>query len=136
VNVGTGVSLTNNFGELIFSSPEIVSAMSKYERNMIEFSVPLELIGEPVEDWRYFVGTCLVSNRTMNFLGEPMPVHKKPPAPIFIGGGNYDYGNPSYMDILLPPGADQLTILGTYSVDWGQLAIVPMVGRKDGVSKD
>jgi hypothetical protein len=136
VNVGTGVSLTNNFGELIFSSPDIVSAMSKYERNMIEFSVPLELIGEPVEDWRYFVGTCLVSNRTMNFLGEPMPVHKKPPAPIFIGGGNYDYGNPSYMDILLPPGADQLTILGTYSVDWGQLAIVPMVGRKDGVSKD
>lgn len=136
LNVGTSVSLANSFGEIIFSSPEIVSAISKYERNMIEFSVPLELISEPREDWRYFVGTCLVSNRTMNFLGEPMPVYKKPPAPIFIRGGNYEYGNPSYMDILLPPGVDQRSLLAAYSADSGDLAIVPMVGRAITYRKD
>ncbi len=71
----------------------------------------------------------------MSFLGEPMPVYKKPPAPLFIRGGNYDFGNPSYMDILLPPGVDQLNVLGTYSAEKGELAIVPMVGREDAVSK-
>jgi hypothetical protein len=136
VNVGTNVSLTNNFGEIVFSSPEITSAISKYESNTLEFSVPLELIGEPVEEWRYFVGTCLVSNRTMNFLGEPMPVYKKPPAPIFVGGGKYDHGNPSYMDILLPPLADQARLLAAYSADAGSVAIVPMVGGQDARVKD
>jgi hypothetical protein len=129
VNVGTNVSLTNSFGEVIFSSPELVNALMKYETNTIEFSIPLALIGEPVEEWRYFVGTCLVSNRMMNFLGMPMPVYKEPPAPIFISGGNYDHGNPSYMDILLPTGEDQLSLLGAYSADRGELAIVPMVGQ-------
>lgn len=135
VNVGTSVSLAGNFGEIFFSSPDIVSGISKYESNAIEFSVPLELIDEPSENWRYFVGTCLVGSRTMSFLGEPMPVYKKPPAPLFIRGGNYDFGNPSYMDILLPPGVDQLNVLGTYSAEKGELAIVPMVGREDAVSK-
>jgi len=136
VNVGTSVSLTNSFGEVTFSSPELVSALLKYETNTIEFSIPLSLMGEPDEAWRYFVGTCLISNRMMNFLGMPMPVHKEPPVPIFISGGNYNHGNPSYMDILLPSGADQVRQLGNYSADRGELAIVPMVGREDHVSKD
>jgi hypothetical protein len=136
VNVGTGVSLANGFGELFFSSPEIVSAITNYENNTIVFSIPLELIGAPFEDWRYFVGSCLMSNRVMNFLGEPMPVYKKPPSPIFIIGGNYDHGNPSYMDILLPPRTDQVRLLATYSADSGDLAVVPMVGREDAYLKD
>ena len=136
VNIGTSVSIANNFGELFFSSPEIVNNISKYSINTIEFSVPIELIGEPKSDWKYFVGTCLVSNRTMSFLGEPVPVYKVPPVPIFIGGGNYDYGNPPYMDILLPPGADQSGILANYSINGGKLAIVPMVGSKEGTSNE
>lgn len=136
VNVGTSISLANDFGELFFSSPEIVSAVSKYKSNAIEFSVPLELIGNPGEHWKYFVGTCLASNRTMNFLGEPMPVYKKPPSPIFISGGNYDHGNPSYMDILLPPSADQMKLLATYAADSGDVAIVPMVGQENAHWKD
>lgn len=129
VNVGTHVSLVNNFGEIIFSSPEILNKISDYERNIIEFSVPSSLIGEPDEGWKYFVGTCLISNRIMNFLGEPVQVYKNPPYQIFIGGGNYDYGNPAYMDILLPAGENQTEILSAYNADADKLAIVPMVGH-------
>ena len=129
VNVGTNVSLSNIFGEIFFSSPEIVTLMSNYEKNTIEFSIPTKLIGEPEKDWKYFVGTCLISNRTMNFLGEPMLVYRNPPSPIFISGGNFDYGNPSYMDILLPVGSNQTKILSAYSTDSNHLAIVPMVSR-------
>lgn len=128
INVGTHVSLTNNFRETYFSSPEIVYKISDYERNVIEFSVPSELIGIPNKDWKYFAGTCLISNRVMNFLGKPLPVYKNPPAQVFISGGNYDYGNPSYMDILLPAGENQTEILSTYNAYTDDLAIVPMVG--------
>jgi hypothetical protein len=131
INIGTCISLTNNFGEVFFSSPEIVNLMSKYEKNMIEFSIPIELIGKPLEDWRYFVGTCLISNRIMNFLGEPTPVYKKPPVPIFISGGNYDHGNPPYMDILLPSWINQTNLLNNYTAEIGGMVVVPMIGQDD-----
>jgi hypothetical protein len=67
----------------------------------------------------------------MCFLGEPMPVYKKPPVPIFISGGNFDYRNPPYMDILLPPRKDQKNILSSYCKDSGRMTIVPMVGMED-----
>ena len=128
LNVGTNVSLTNNFGETFFSSPEIVDQISNYEKNIVEFSVPLELIGTPNEDWKYFAGTCLISNRVMNFLGEPLTVYKNPPFQVFIEGGNYDFGNPAYMDILLPAGKNQTEILSAYNADINKLAVVPMIG--------
>lgn len=128
INIGTNVSLTNNFGEIYFSSPEIVDKISNYERNIIEFSVPIELIGKPKKDWKYFAGTCLISNRVMNFLGEPLPVYKNTPYQVFISGGNYEYGTPPYMDILLPNGKNQTKILSTYNTDNDNLAVVPMVG--------
>ncbi|MEN8117615.1 MAG: glucodextranase DOMON-like domain-containing protein [Bacteroidota bacterium] len=129
VNVGTNVSLTNNFGETVFSSPEIVNKISDYQKNTIKFSVSSDLIGTPVEDWKYFVGTCLISNRIMNFLGEPVQVYKNPPYQVFIGGGNYDFGNPAYMDLLLPEGKNQTEILSAYSTNIDSSAIVPMVGH-------
>jgi hypothetical protein len=127
INVGTNISLTNNFGETFFSSPEIVHKISNYESNVIEFSVPSELVGKPDKDWKYFAGTCLISNRVMNFLGEPLPVYKNSPSQVFISGGNYDYGNPSYMDLLLPAGKNQTEILSVYNADTDNLAVVPMV---------
>jgi len=134
VNVGTNVSLTNCFGEIFFSSPEIADKIFHYDNHTIEFSVPSSLIGEPDADWKYFVGTCLVSNRIMNFLGEPLRVYKKRPAPIFISGGNYDYGNPAFMDILLPSGVNQIKLLSDYAADMDKIAVVPMIGQK-GISK-
>ena len=136
VNVGTGVSLTNNFGETIFASPQMVGDLSKYETNVIEFSIPFSLIGEPLEDWKYFVGTCLMSDRVMNFLGEPLRVYEDPPIPLFISGGNYDLGNPPYMDILLPPAVNQSRLLSTYAADESQLPVVPMVGREENSLRD
>jgi len=129
INVGTNVSMANSFGEVFFSSPEIVSKISDYERNTIEFSVPSELLSKPEDEWKYFVGTCLFSNRVMNHLGEPLPVYKNPPYPVFISGGNYDYGNPAYMDILLPVEKKQSNILSAYSPETDRLAVVPMVGN-------
>ena len=70
-----------------------------------------------------------MSNRVMNFLGEPLPVYKNPPYQVFIGGGNYDHLNPAFMDILLPAGKNQTEILSNYNADTDKLAVVPMVGR-------
>jgi hypothetical protein len=100
------------------------------EKHALEFALPTELIGTPDSTWKYFVGTCLMSDRTMDFLhAGPMPVQKE--KGVFIGGGNYDIGNPAFMDILLSPKHDQTRILGNYNPESQRWAVVPMVGTGD-----
>ncbi len=97
------------------------------ETSTLEFALPVDILGRPTSRWDYFVGTGLMSDRTMIFLhAGPAPVQRE--ARVFIGGGNYDYGNPAFIDILLPPNIDQARILGNYDDPKNKKAVVPMVG--------
>jgi hypothetical protein len=128
LNVGLAVSVSDSFGKVYFSTPDVYDCLFHREDNTVEFSFPLDFIGEPEHDWKYFVGVGLVSDRTMNFLfGGPMSVYKS--HPIFISGGNYDFGNPAFIDILLPEEKDQAKILNNHDAKKGLQATVPMVGR-------
>jgi carbohydrate-binding DOMON domain-containing protein len=128
INVGDAVSFTNPMGRACFTSPSIGDKIRKIDRNVIEFSIPIQSIGEPDGNWKFSVGTGLVSNRTMNFsYAGLMPVLKEGP-PVYIKGGNYNYWNPAFIDILLPGNLDQEKILGNYNSETGKIAVVPMIG--------
>ncbi|MFQ5630319.1 MAG: glucodextranase DOMON-like domain-containing protein, partial [bacterium] len=132
LNVGLAVSAANNFGKVYFSTPDVYEKISNRETKTIAFSLPIEFIGEPENNWKYFVGVGLVSDRTMNFLhAGPFSVYKK--HPVFISGGNFEYGNPAFIDILLPENADQAKLLSDYDAEKGMRATVPMLGTDDWV---
>jgi len=127
VIAGTQVSLCDNFGFVYFTTPDVWDRMVNRQTSTVELSLPVDLFGEPDAEWRYFVGIGLASNRTMNFLhGGPAPAYRE--HPVFLSGGNYDYGNPAFIDILLNVNIDQTAILGAYDGPSGRLAVVPMVG--------
>lgn len=129
ISAGTAVAISDRFGRVYFSSPEIFEKISDLDKSTVSFSFPQEVIGEPNECWKYFVGVGLMSNRSMNFLyGGPEPVRRD--HPVFIRGGNYDHGNPAFIDILLPEKMDQRKILSNYRAEEGRLAVAPMVGLK------
>ena len=126
LNIGSAVSLSNNLGKVFYTTPDIVYDFISTNDRSIEISIPKSIIGEPDEDWRYFVGIGLTSNRTMNFLyNGPMPVMQN--HPVFISGGNFTYGNPGFIDILYPDADEQEQILGEYDVDMNIVPVVKMV---------
>jgi hypothetical protein len=124
INVGLDVSLVNADGKVFWSSRNPLPRTGGADGTLV-FSLPVELIGRPAPDWEYFVGTGLVSDRTMDFLHAGLfPVVKEPR--VFIGGGNHEHGNPAFIDILLPPGRDQARLLGDYNPAEGRRPVVPM----------
>jgi hypothetical protein len=129
VNVGTQVSITDNFGRVYFTTPDVWDQLADKGSGTIEFSLPSQLIGEVAAGWRYFVGVGLASERAMNFIhGGPAPVYRE--HPVFLSGGNYDYGNPAFIDVLMPGDHNQVEILSDYDGPAGRLAVVPMVGAQ------
>jgi hypothetical protein len=126
LSAGFGVSMSDSFGKVFYATGDLSGEILKEDENTLEFSLPVAAIGEPRGDWRYFVGTGLVSDRTMNFFGGPLPVHEE--HPVLIGGGNFDHGNPAFIDILLPVETNQEDVLGAYDAARGVRAIVPMFG--------
>ena len=128
LTVGFGVCLSNSLGKVYYSTGDIRGVISKKEENKIEFSFPIRFVGEPHADWRYFVGVGLMGDRAMHFFGGPMPVQKD--HRMFISGGDYDHGNPAFIDILLPEDRDQVEVLSDYDPLEGRAAIVPMVTQR------
>jgi hypothetical protein len=129
LNVGTAVSLSNNLGKVYFTTGAIRENIADTSANTIEFSLPIELVGDPYDDWEYFVGVGLATDRTMTFLyGGPVTVHAS--HPVFITGGDFERGNPAFIDILLPEEEDQAEVLGDYDAGTGRLALVPMVSKR------
>ncbi len=96
----------------------------------IAFSIPIAWLGEPQESWKYAVGVGgrEGEGRTMrDGVGGLLAVTALPSAET--GGGGVAEGlNPSFYDLLLPPGQDQRKILGGYDVAKRRLAALPMVG--------
>jgi hypothetical protein len=126
LSAGFGVSLSDSFGKVFYASGDLSGEMLKRDENTLEFSLPVAMIGEPQSDWRYFVGVGLVSDRTMNFFGGPLPVFKE--HTVLISGGDFSHGNPAFIDILLPEETDQEAVLGAYDAARGIRAVVPMFG--------
>lgn len=107
-------------------SPDIVYESVDKNDTSIDFSVPLDVIGEPGADWKYFVGVGLTTNRLMNYIhGGPTFVRQDHRA--FISGGNYPQGNPDFIDILLASSINQEKVLSKYDVPKNIKPIVPMV---------
>lgn len=126
LNIGCAISLSNHLGKVYFTTPDIVYEYVDEEDTSIDFSVPLNMIGEPEADWKYFVGIGLTTDRLMNFIhGGPTFVRQDHRA--FISGGNYDQGNPDFIDILLAPSINQEKVLSEYDVPKNIKPIVPMV---------
>lgn len=99
------------------------------ENGTIFFSVPVSMIGEPREDWRYTVavgGCCRGGRRLFDGTGLLVDVGESPSAEA--GGGGLDAGiNPNIYDILLPEGRDQVKILGDYDPETGRIVSLPMI---------
>ena len=128
LNIGMNISVCNNFGQVFYATPVLYNSMAKRGENALVFSLPVDLIGEPRDCWEYFVGVGLMSDVTMDFLyAGPILVPKD--FPVFIKGGNFDYGNPSFIDILLPEKLKQQKMLNGYNPEQGKRAVVPMVGN-------
>lgn len=127
LNIGSAVSISSPLGKAYYTTPDIVYDSVNKEEHSIEVAIPIDIIGEPNEGWKYFVGVGLTSNRTMNFLYDgPMPVQRD--NPVFISGGDFAYGNPDFIDILWVSSHEQERILGEYDVTKNIKPIVPMIG--------
>ena len=126
LNIGCAISISNHLGKVYFATPDIVYEYVNDKDTSIDFSVPLDVIGVPGADWKYFVGVGLTTNRLMNYIhGGPTFVHQNHRA--FISGGNYAQGNPDFIDILLAPSINQEKMLSQYDVPKNIKPIVPMV---------
>ncbi len=127
LNVGTAVSVSDNHGRVHFTSAQVWHEMADTSTKTISFSLPIAFLGEPIDEWEYFVGLGLATDRTMNFLfGGPAPVY--PEHPVYLSGGNDPDGrNPAFIDILLPESVDQVAVLSDY--DTITAAAVRMLGR-------
>jgi len=126
LNIGCAISLSNHLGKVYITTPDILYEYVDEKDSSIDFSLPLDLIGEPRADWKYFVGIGLTTNRLMNYIhGGPTFVHQDHRA--FISGGNYSQGNPDFIDILLSPSINQEKVLSQYDVPKNIKPIVPMV---------
>ena len=125
LTIGFGITVSDNYGKMYYTTGDIRNSILYPEEKRIEFSFPLNFIGEPKKNWQYFVGTGLMGDRTMHFTGGPMAVRRD--HRLFIRGGNYDFGNPAFIDILLPEEVNQKKVLSEYDPEEGKLAVVPMV---------
>ena len=128
VNVGFGVNISDSLGKIYVATGDYYSAMADPKSHSLTFSLPIGLIGEPQDKWKYFVGVGLGSEATFNFSGLT-PVLKSVPG--LISGGNYDYSNPAFIDILLPEDVDQSSVLSDYDADKGEFANARMVSKSD-----
>ncbi|MBL7135785.1 MAG: hypothetical protein ISS81_04225 [Candidatus Marinimicrobia bacterium] len=126
INVGFGINISNSLGKIFISTNDFYDDMANLESNTLTFSLPIELIGEPEDGWRYFVGVGLTNEPTFNFSGL-IPVFKSVPG--LISGGNYKYSNPAFIDILLPENIDQSGMLSDYNSVKGKLAAIKMVSK-------
>jgi hypothetical protein len=125
VAAGFGVCVTDSLGKLVSTSGDISQSILKMDSSAIEFSLPISIVGDPDEAWSYFVGVGLVTDRAMDFFGGPVPVLMRG-GPL-IGGGNFQYGNPAFIDVLLPPDVDQAGLLSAYDPPSHRLAMVPLI---------
>jgi hypothetical protein len=126
ITVGFGITISNSFGKIFVSSDDIHHQMADLESNVLTFSIPIDLIGEPDENWAYFVGVGLTDEPTFPFSGLT-PVLKN--VPVLISGGNYDRSNPAFIDIMLPENLAQSDILSEYDIKKGKLAKVRMSSK-------
>jgi len=126
VNVGFGINISNSLGKIFISTRDLYNEITDPKSNTLTFSLPIELIGEPEDEWRYFVGVGLTNEPTFNFSGL-IPVFKSVPG--LINGGNYDYSNPAFIDILLPENIDQSGMLSDYDSEKGKFATIKMVSK-------
>jgi hypothetical protein len=125
IAAGFGVCTADHFGKVGFTTGDLSDMILKAGYNTIEFSLPIEMIGKPDASWSYFVGMGLMSDRAMDFFGGPVPVLKS--SRMLISGGNFDHGNPAFIDILLPGNLSQQSLLGDYDPDSRRLATIPMI---------
>jgi hypothetical protein len=126
INVGFGVNISDSLGRVFVSTGDSYREMADMKSNTLTFSLPIGLVGEPEDDWKYFVGVGLTNEPTFNFSGL-VPVFKSMAG--LISGGNYDHSNPAFIDILLPERSDQATMLSDYDSEAGRLATARMVSR-------
>ena len=129
IGVGFGVNISNSFGKVFASTNDFYDEMANLQSNTLIFSIPKEIIGEPEDDWRYFVGVGLTNEPAFNFSGL-VPVLKSVPG--LISGGNYDHSNPAFIDIMLPENIDQSGMLSDYDSEKGKLATIKMVSKNGG----
>ncbi len=128
VKITTGITIADDYDEDIFCTSNIVNCLYNITENKIEFSLPINYIGKPDINWKYFVGIGLHNDFGLDITNEgPVFVRKKAGEYTF-GGANYAFVAPDFIDVLLPEWMDQKEKL---RVNRKKRAIVPMVGNID-----
>jgi len=128
VKITTGITIADDYDEDIFCTSNIVNCLYNITENKIEFSLPINYIGKPDINWKYFVWIGLHNDFGLDITNEgPVFVRKKAGEYTF-GGANYAFVAPDFIDVLLPEWMDQKEKL---RVNRKKRAIVPMVGNID-----
>jgi hypothetical protein len=127
IDVGRCVQIIDRYDRAFFSSGNVRSEISRQSAGSLEFSLPTELCGRPQDDWSFFVGVYLANDVGTEFL-RIIPWFLTPePRRYGFGCGSNSQVKPRFVDIFVPEGRSQETILSSWSTSVSGRAEVPMV---------
>ncbi len=126
LDVGVAVIVRDSYNRTIFATGDIRDSISNWDRNTLEFSLPVDVTGTPDETWGFFVSTALMHDHGLGFLRSfPQPVTRRG-SRFSFGGGRLE-SNPPHIDILLPSSIDQALVLGGRGPQYERAIVVPML---------
>ncbi|MBI4810701.1 MAG: hypothetical protein HY800_04530, partial [Ignavibacteriales bacterium] len=104
IYVGGGLRILNDTGkilaEYIPASGDEKNPLGNSSTKLIEFSIPLDLIGTPDNSWRYAVLVGAQDDHGGAGIGEFRSVEAE--AKEWVGGGKRNQSDPNVYDVILP----------------------------------
>jgi hypothetical protein len=129
IDVGRSVQLTDRYNRVRFSSGDLRKDATRHADGVISFSLPIELCGRPGDDWAVFAGVYLGNDVGTGFL-RLIPWFLTPQSqPFNIGCGSDPQVKALYIDILVPEGRSQETILASYKTSASGQVEVPFINQ-------
>ncbi|MGB3092015.1 MAG: glucodextranase DOMON-like domain-containing protein [Candidatus Zixiibacteriota bacterium] len=127
----------SNAGILVYDKDWVwhllfLKALSKQDHirgNEVSFAIPRKIIGRPGPTWKLQVltgGQTGGHKNTAYGVGKFMTVGEQSRQQQGGGGTDAEF-NPNVYDILIPKGADQMEILGSYDATKKKRVIIPMI---------
>jgi glycogen debranching enzyme len=104
IYVGGGFRIVNDSGiilaEYLPASGDVKNPLGNANAKIVEFSIPIELIGKPYNSWRYAVLIGCQDDHGGAGIGEFRNVEIE--AKEWVGGGKKNPNDPNVYDVILP----------------------------------
>lgn len=104
IYIGGGIRVVNDSGKIIAeyipASGDEKNPLGNANTKLIEFSIPLDLIGTPDNSWRYAVLVGAQDDHGGAGIGEFRSVEAE--AKEWVGGGKKNQDDPNVYDVILP----------------------------------